>query len=140
MYRKVFGLTRYAFGENLAPGDLYPGSAQREADARVRHVLDLRGIGLVTGEVGSGKTTVCRKTTSELHPGMYRVFYVPLSTGNVMDMYKSIAWELGLPTERNRASAPAWIRYLQEEMRVSPFLASLHADPRWDSLLAAPRT
>jgi general secretion pathway protein A len=33
------------------------------------------------------------------------VFYVPLSTGNVMDMYKSIAWELGLPTERNRAAA-----------------------------------
>jgi len=30
---------------------------------------------------------------------------VPLSTGNVMDMYKSIAWELGLPTERDRASA-----------------------------------
>lgn len=30
---------------------------------------------------------------------------VPLTTGNVMDMYKCIAWELGLPTERNHASA-----------------------------------
>jgi len=28
---------------------------------------------------------------------------VPLSTGNVTDIYKSIAWELGLPTERSRA-------------------------------------
>jgi len=42
--------------------------------------------------------------------------------------------------ERNEATAPAGIMYLQEEMRVSPFLASLHADPRWDSLLAAPGT
>jgi len=28
----------------------------------------------------------------------------------VMDMYKSIGWELGLPTERNRASAFRVIR------------------------------
>jgi KaiC/GvpD/RAD55 family RecA-like ATPase len=60
---------------------------------RLKHLLELRGIGLVTGEAGSGKTTVCRQLASTLHPGLYRVFYVTLSTGNVMDMYKSIAWE-----------------------------------------------
>ena len=38
--------------------------------------------------------------------------------------------------EREVASAPAWIRYLQAEMRLSPFLKSLHGDRRWDSLLA----
>ncbi len=70
----------------------------------------MRAIGLVTGEAGSGKTTVCRKIAAGRHPGLYRVFYVPLSTGNVMDMYKSIGWELGLPTERNRASAFRVIR------------------------------
>lgn len=110
MYRKHFGLTRYPFPENLDPGDLFAGSAQREAEARLRHLLDLRGIGLVTGEVGSGKTTLCRKVASSLHGGLYRVYYVPLSTGNVLDMYKSIAWELGLPTERNRAAAFRVIR------------------------------
>jgi general secretion pathway protein A len=35
---------------------------------------------------------------------------VPLSIGNVMDMYKCIGWELGLPTERNRAAAFRVIR------------------------------
>ena len=48
--------------------------------------------------------------TANLHPGLYRVFYVSLTTGNVLDMYKSIAWELGLPTERSRASAYRAIR------------------------------
>jgi len=38
------------------------------------------------------------------------VFYVALSTGNVMDTYKSIAWELGLPTERSRAALYRCIR------------------------------
>ena len=32
-------------------------------------------------------------------------FLPVLTTGNVLDMYKSIAWELGLPTERSRATA-----------------------------------
>ena len=43
--------------------------------------------------------------TDDLHPGLHRVCYVSLTTGNVMDMYKSIGWELGLPTEHSRAAA-----------------------------------
>lgn len=104
MYLRHFAFTRFPFDGELVPDELFPASAIAEAEARLKHLLDLKGIGLVTGEVGSGKTTVCRKIAAALHPGLYRVFYVPLSTGNVMDMYKSIAWELGLPTERNRAT------------------------------------
>jgi general secretion pathway protein A len=110
MYRKHFALTDFPFDLKLAPEDLFASATLGEAEARLKHLLELRAIGLVTGEAGSGKTTVCRKIASTLHPGLYRVFYVPLSTGNVMDMYKSIGWELGLPTERNRASAFRIIR------------------------------
>ena len=110
MYRKHFASTAFPFDLTLKPEDLFASAALTEAQARLKHLLELRGIGLLTGEAGCGKTTVCRKITDELHPGLYRVFYVPLSTGNVMDMYKSIAWELGLPTERNRAAAFRVIR------------------------------
>jgi type II secretory pathway predicted ATPase ExeA len=110
MYRKHFALTDFPFDLKLPPDELFASATLAEAEARLKHLLELRAIGLVTGEAGSGKTTVCRKIASSLHPGLYRVFYVPLSTGNVMDMYKSIGWELGLPTERNRASAFRIIR------------------------------
>ena len=53
--------------------------------------------------VGSGKTTVCRHVTAQLHPGLYRVYYVALTTGNVLDMYKCIGWELGLVLRSTRA-------------------------------------
>ena len=53
---------------------------------------------------------MCRHVTATLHPGLYRACYVSLTTGNVLDMYKSIAWELGLPTERSRATAYRAIR------------------------------
>ena len=72
--------------------------------------LDEADIGLMTGEVGSGKTTVCRQVAAALHPALHRVGYVSLTTGNVLDMYKAIAWELGLPTERSRATAYRAIR------------------------------
>ena len=52
--------------------------------------------------------------------------YVSLSTGNVLDMYKAIAWELGLGGERSRASAHHAIRIevsrLAQEARQLPIL------------------
>ena len=53
---------------------------------------------------------MCRQVAANLHPGLHRVGYVSLTTGNVLDMYKAIAWELGLPTERSRATAYRAIR------------------------------
>ena len=47
---------------------------------------------------------------AQLHPGLYRVHYVSLTTGNVLDVYKAIAWEIGLPIERSRATARQAIR------------------------------
>ena len=54
------------------------------------------------------------------------MFYVSLSTGNVLDMYKSIAWELGLPAERSRATSYRAIRgeisRLVQEAKLLPVL------------------
>jgi general secretion pathway protein A len=126
MYLTHFGLTHYPFERALLPDELFASSAAREAQARLQHLVELRGIGLVTGEVGSGKTTVCRQLGAALHPGLHRLFYVPLSTGNVMDMYKAIAWQFGLPVERNRAGAYRAIHSevcrLAVECRIHPVL------------------
>ena len=110
MYLKHFALTHFPFDHTLESSDIFSTSAQSEAEVRLKQMLELRGIGLLTGEPGSGKTTLCRRLTDGLHPGLYRVIYVPLTTGNTMDMYKLIGWNLGLPTVRNRASACRVIR------------------------------
>jgi type II secretory pathway predicted ATPase ExeA len=110
MYLKHFAFTHFPFDQPLAPESLFESTMLAEARIRLQHLIELRGIGLLTGEPGSGKTTLTRHVAAALHPGLYRLVYVALSTGNVMDMYKSIAWELGLPTERNRAAAFRQIR------------------------------
>ncbi|MEE9335217.1 MAG: ATP-binding protein [Granulosicoccaceae bacterium] len=68
---------------------------------------------MITGESGSGKTSICRTIAQSLHPGLYRLLYISLTTGNVLDMYRMLAWELGLSTQRNRASA---YRNIREEV------------------------
>lgn len=126
MYRKHFGLTRHPFSKTIEPDQLFASSALRELEVRLHHLLELRGIGIVTGESGSGKTTACRKIVAALHTGLHRVLYVCLTTGNVMDLYKTIAWEVGLPTERNRAGLFRQIRNevtrLCSEARQKPIL------------------
>ena len=61
MYRKHFALTHHPFGPEIAPEDLFPSTTSRELDIRLAHLLDLRGIGLITGDSGSGKTCACRR-------------------------------------------------------------------------------
>jgi type II secretory pathway predicted ATPase ExeA len=126
MYLKHFGFTLFPFGKEVPAEEMYISSSTSELSVRLRHLTELRGIGLITGESGSGKTSACRKMTSELHAGLYKVLYVPLSTGNAMDVYKTIAWELGLPTQRNRAGLYRQIRNevtrLCSEARTCPVL------------------
>jgi len=110
MYLRHFAFTRMPFETPTETDELFDSNARREAEARLNHLIELRGIGMLTGEVGSGKTTVCRHLTTQLHPGLYRVYYVSLTTGNVLDMYKAIAWEVGLPAEHSRAGAHHAIR------------------------------
>jgi general secretion pathway protein A len=126
MYRKHFALTRHPFDKDLSADDLFESASFAEIGVRLRHLIDMRGIGLVTGDSGSGKTTTCRRLVAGLHTGLYRTLYVSMTTGNVMDLYKSIAWEMGLPTERNRAALFRQIRNevtrLCAENRMRPVL------------------
>jgi general secretion pathway protein A len=126
MYRKHFALTRHPFDKDLAADDLFESAALDELSMRLKHLVEMRGIGLVTGDSGSGKTTTCRRLVAGLHTGLHRVLYTSMTTGNAMDLYKSIAWELGLPTERNRAGLFRQIRAevsrLCAENRLRPVL------------------
>jgi type II secretory pathway predicted ATPase ExeA len=86
----------------------------------------MRGIGLVTGDAGTGKTCGARRVLAQLHSSLYRVVYVCLSTSNVLDLYKTISWEMGLPVERSRAALFRQIRgevtRLVSEARCRPVL------------------
>ena len=126
MYKPHFALKHYPFDTTLQPDELFESDSTRQAAHRIKHLLELRGIGLLCGEAGSGKTTLCRQVVSGLHSNLYRVCYVTLSTGSVMDSYNIIAGAFGLGRFVNRSAAYQAIRktvsHLVTESRQHPVL------------------
>ena len=106
MYQKHFALNRHPFEHALEVDELFTSRGQQEAGARLSHLMQMRGgIGVLSGEPGCGKSTVCRKLLHGLHPGLYRPRYVSLTTGSVVDLYSVISNAFGLAPTRQRAQA-----------------------------------
>ena len=68
----------------------------KQATARLKHLCEIKGIGLFTGGSGSGKTFTLKKFVDSLNPSLYKVFYLPLSTLTVMEFYRAVALGLGI--------------------------------------------
>jgi len=101
IYLQHFGLKREPFSIVPDPGFLYPSNQHRQAVAHLKYGLDREGgFILLTGEVGTGKTTLTRTMLKRM-PAHIRVAYVLNSKLNVSDLLASICDELGieLPTD-----------------------------------------
>jgi general secretion pathway protein A len=66
MYLEHFGLKEKAFGNTPDPKFLFPSRQHLEALARLEYVVEEHGIALITGEIGSGKTTLSRALIDSL--------------------------------------------------------------------------
>ena len=60
MYNKHFGFLFYPFGKDIPPDETYPSAGMSELTVRLGHLAEMSGIGLITGDSGSGKSTACR--------------------------------------------------------------------------------
>ena len=70
-----YGLTRMPFGRDLAPSMLFRSAAHQEAVARLGWLVDERGLGILTGEVGAGKTVSVRAAVAALEPSRHHIVY-----------------------------------------------------------------
>ena len=96
LYLNHFGLKREPFSIVPDPGFLYPSNQHRQAVAHLKYGLDREGgFILLTGEVGTGKTTLTR-TLLKAMPAHIRVAYVLNSKLEVGDLLASICHELGV--------------------------------------------
>ena len=103
MYRQHFSLERWPFESDIASDQLFPSHAATEAQARLAHLAEMRGIGLLTGEVGSGKTVACRRFVDSLPRGLFKIVYLPLAAATPLETMNCIAAELGLAPGQSRS-------------------------------------
>lgn len=90
-----FGFTRPPFGRDLAPGMLHRSTAHGEATARIGWCITERRIGVITGEVGAGKTVAIRAALSTLDASRYSIIYLPNPTIGVRGIHHQIVLALG---------------------------------------------
>ncbi len=118
IYLKHFGLAREPFSIVPDPGFLYPSNHHRQAVAHLKYGLDREGgFILLTGEVGTGKTTLTRTMLKRL-PAHVRVAYVLNSKLKVTDALASICHELGieLPSTRGLSFSKICIDALNQDL------------------------
>ena len=99
MYTQFFGLRDKPFSLSPDPRFLYLSDSHREALAHLLYGIEQgEGFIAITGEVGTGKTTLCRTLLERIEPGTEVAFiFNPQLTG--VELLQSIAAEFGLETE-----------------------------------------
>jgi len=64
------------FGRALAPGMLHRHTSHAEAVARVSWCISERALGVITGEVGAGKTVAVRAALATLDTSRHTTIYL----------------------------------------------------------------
>jgi len=101
-YRSFFGLQKEPFGSDLPIEDILLTSELSEMTQRFEYTLRIGGVGVLTGEIGSGKSTALRYASAKLHPAEYASLYLTATTGSILEIYRQILTELGI--EKSSAS------------------------------------
>lgn len=95
MFLQFFGLKFNPFTKEIPTEQLFLSQDFKELDSRLKYLQSTRGIGLVAGEPGTGKSTALRKYVNELNPALYKPAYFSLATVTVLEFYLGLALELG---------------------------------------------
>jgi len=103
MYRQHFGLTDAPFRLTPDTSFFYPGSSHQEAlNVLLLALADGEGFIKIVGEVGLGKTMLCRALLAALE-GRYSTAWIPNPDQSPSSIRVALARELGIALPHNQA-------------------------------------
>ena len=90
-----YGFTVMPFTASVPVTALFGSAAHKEAVARLRWLISARGLGVLTGETGSGKTAALRAAVDGLDPSRHTLIYLPNPQIGVRGIHGAVATALG---------------------------------------------
>ncbi len=124
MYARFFGLKQEPF--SIAPDPRYLFMSERHREALAHLLYGVGGGGgfvLLTGEIGAGKTTVCRCFLEQI-PRRCNVAYIFNPKLTVHELLKSVCDEFGIPYQHQGPGVATVKDYLDP---LNEFLLKTHA-------------
>jgi len=100
MYQEYFGLAEKPFSETPNPKFLYLSAKHREGLAHLEYnVLDGKGFTVLVGEVGAGKTTLCRALIDRLDAEKVTVVHIIHTNLDFHEFLREVVEELGISSQ-----------------------------------------
>jgi type II secretory pathway predicted ATPase ExeA len=125
-FQTYYGFTRLPFAKDIPPADLFPAEGQQELCARLTYLTQQRGMGLVTGETGCGKSTALRHFTAALDANRFFVIYLANPLLGLAGIYRELLSALGHEPPFSRPKMVARIRLVLDDLLTNkhrtPFL------------------
>jgi len=94
-YKEFFGITGSPFGKGIATSTLHRYAQFEELASYLTWVAEEGSTGLVTGDVGAGKSTAIRAFLESLDERRYHVCYVG-NTDETRSVFRQMAWGFGM--------------------------------------------
>ena len=91
-----FGFLTEPFAKDVAAKSLFLTSQLKTLFARLTQLIARRGLALITGEVGSGKSTAIRAFAESLEKNQFDWVYLEDPTIGMRGLWTSVATQLGL--------------------------------------------
>lgn len=101
--RAHFGLTKIPFSKYMWASQMYDSQSQRELRFGLEMWLEVKGLSLVTGPTGVGKSITIRRFTSDLDDNKYAVYNVPTPPSTVHGFLRFLNRRFGLPMRQHSA-------------------------------------
>jgi general secretion pathway protein A len=116
MFQQFYGFSRLPFSKDIPPQDLFLADGQQELCARLAYLVKERGLGLITGETGSGKSTALRRFVASLDANRHFVIYLSNPLLGMSGLYREILTALGYEPLFSRPKMVARIRSVFEDL------------------------
>jgi type II secretory pathway predicted ATPase ExeA len=102
--RAHWAFSRMPFSKDLAPSMLASTGAHNEAVARIGWCVEEDALGVVTGEVGAGKTVAARAALAGLDGSRHTIIYIGNPAVGARGLYAAIITALGGTPRFHKAS------------------------------------
>lgn len=124
-YLAKFGMKFNPFIKN-SKQTIFESNDYKQLMFRLKHLEETKGIGLITGAPGLGKTTCIRNWITSLNKSAFSVYYVQNSTLTLQEFYRELSMSMGIEpahTKRiNFNNIRSEINRLYIEKRMTPVI------------------